>query len=236
MYFKNNPAIAVVMQDEDVLSVPPDRLKGADLIELRVDMFKNPHRYKEIFSMAKSKYELPILCTVRAVNEGGRREIKDRLKIYLEIADYCSFFDIEIFSEECEDLRKITRQRNITLIGSYHNFNCTPEEKALESIFQRGRAIGVDILKIATMVNSRADLERLLLFTLKHKDEGIIVIGMGQKGVPSRVVNPIFGSLLTYASLNEASAPGQINLKEMVYIFERLEIRKKPEAKSSASG
>ncbi len=226
MHFKNTPAIAVVMQDEDVLSVPKERLKGADLIELRVDMFKNPDKYKEIFSVAKSKYELPILCTVRAVNEGGRREIKDRLKIYHEVAEYCSFFDIEILSEDCKELRKISRERNINLIGSYHNFNYTPVEEELEKIFQRGKETGADIVKIATMVNQRSDLEKLLMFTLKHKDYGVIVIGMGQKGVPSRVVNPIFGSLLTYASLNEASAPGQINLNEMVYIFDRLEIRK----------
>ncbi|MCX8034215.1 MAG: type I 3-dehydroquinate dehydratase, partial [Thermodesulfovibrio sp.] len=72
---------------------------------------------------------------------------------------------------------------------------------------------------------SRDDLETLLLFTLKHKNDKIVTIGMGEKGIPSRIINPVFGSLITYASLKTKSAPGQLLLSDMINIFRTLGLR-----------
>lgn len=225
MNIKNKPAIAVVLKDEDVFTVSKETLSGADLIELRVDMFKEVDKVIDIFVLAEKKYELPLLCTIRLPQEGGKKEIKNRLKIYEAVMPYCSFFDIEIFSDEAFYLRKLTEETNINLIGSYHNFTHTPSLEEVEKIFDKGKTLDIDIIKIATMVNEQKDLETLLCFTIKHKNDNVIVLGMGQKGIPSRIINPVFGSLITYASLNEASAPGQIPLKELVNIFKVLGLR-----------
>lgn len=225
MFLKNIPAIAVVLIDEDVKFTVKTDLLDADIIELRVDMFKEIDNVEDIFILAKDKYSLPLLCTVRSPKEGGKKIIKNRLTIYEKVMPYCSFFDIEIFSNEANHLIQLAKESNIQLIGSYHNFKNTPSIDELEKVFYIGKDLGMNIIKIATLVNEKEDLEKLLLFTLKHKKDKIIVLGMGELGIPSRVINPIFGSMITYASLNAPSAPGQIALSELSKIFNILGLR-----------
>lgn len=225
MFLKNIPSIAVVLTDDDVKSVIKTDLLDADIIELRVDMFKKINNVEGVFILAKDKYNLPLICTVRSPNEGGKKIIKNRLTIYEKVMPYCSFFDIEIFSNEAAHLKQLTKESNLKLIGSYHNFKNTPSIDELEKVFHRGKSLGLDIIKIATLVNEKEDLEKLLLFTLNHKKDKIIVLGMGEYGIPSRVINPVFGSMITYASLNEPSAPGQITLRELSKIFNILGLR-----------
>lgn len=51
----NVPAIAVVLNDRDVLSLDRKLLTEVDLIELRVDMFENTQEVEEIFFYCKNK-------------------------------------------------------------------------------------------------------------------------------------------------------------------------------------
>jgi 3-dehydroquinate dehydratase-1 len=53
---------------------------------------------------------------------------------------------------------------------------------------------------------------------------GLIVIGMGDAGVASRVLFPALGSLLTYAAAGTQTAPGQLALDEAVALLRRLGI------------
>lgn len=183
-------------------------------------------KLRKFFSIAKTKFNLPLLCTIRSIKEGGKRDIPDRLDVYVRLIPFCDFFDIEIFSDEAETLRKISFKHNIKLIASYHRFDLTPSLDELEMVFEKGKRLGADIVKIATMVNKKEDIERLTIFLLKQKHENIVVIGMGEKGKPTRVIFPFFGSLITYASLNISSAPGQISLSDMVSIFKKIGLRK----------
>lgn len=222
---KNYPAIAVVLTDEDVFTLEKPHINGADLIELRVDMFRDIENMEKIFEKAKAKFNLPILATVRHSLEGGKREIKDRIQIYSKIITLIDFVDIEIFSDEAQEIRRISSSHEKIMIASYHRFDKTPNLGELDEFFLKGKQLGADIVKIATMVNGRDDLETLLLFTLKHKNDKVIVIGMGEKGIPSRIINPIFGSLITYASIKTTSAPGQLFLSDMVNMFRNLGLR-----------
>ena len=43
----------------------------------------------------------------------------------------------------------------------------------------------------------------------------MITISMGQLGLLSRLTGQIFGSCITFASMGEASAPGQIDAEEL---------------------
>jgi 3-dehydroquinate dehydratase type I len=49
----------------------------------------------------------------------------------------------------------------------------------------------------------------------KNKYKNVISFCMGELGIFSRIMCVIAGSFLTYASLEERTAPGQINIKNM---------------------
>lgn len=222
------PLIAGVLTDTDVLTLEGNTLCTGDLIELRVDMFENTsiEYIIKVFKTAKEKIKKPIIATVRDVREGGHKEISDRLIIYKTIAPLSDVIDIEIGSEDIfEDIKNLCRSDKKILIGSYHNFESTPDDSYLESIVSRGKEMGADIVKIAVAANAREDLLRILTFTSKHKDKGLITMCMGDKGLPSRIISPLFGSLITYGYVRKPSAPGQLSVNEMIYIFRRLKMR-----------
>ncbi|VUT28253.1 MAG: 3-dehydroquinate dehydratase [Candidatus Syntrophoarchaeum sp. GoM_oil] len=76
------------------------------------------------------------------------------------------------------------------------------------------KACGADIGKIATMVNDLRDCIRLFELLLDC-DIPLSVIGMGELGRHTRVIAPIYGSVLNYGSVGEAVAPGQMRVGEM---------------------
>ena len=87
---------------------------------------------------------------------------------------------------------------------------------------------GADITKIAVMPHSEQDVLTLLSATLEMKktkgDRPFIAISMGSLGAISRLASELFGSSMTFASLNEGSAPGQISINNMRDILNILHI------------
>jgi len=69
---------------QDFLSVDSDMMNAVDIIELRIDMFglTEPGHVKDVFKEVRSRYNKPIIATVRDVREGGEKEIPDRFDIY----------------------------------------------------------------------------------------------------------------------------------------------------------
>ncbi len=224
--YKKPPLIACVMTDTDVLTIHESSVIIADLIELRIDMFVDTsvEHVTTIFKTAKEKFKKPFISTVRDVREGGKKEFSDRFLLYEAVIPFSDFLDVEINSENLlQRVKGIITDRNL-LIGSYHNFHLTPKDDFLENILIKGKGLGSDIVKIAVKAQDRDDLIRLLLFTLRHKDSGIITMCMGDEGVPSRIVAPIFGSLVAYGYINEPSAPGQLSISQLSDIFKLLNI------------
>src|SRR3989338_2103945 len=65
------------------------------------------------------------------------------------------------------------------------------------------------------------------LLTNKPHTEERIVIGMGEFGKMTRILGPMLGSYLTYASTPYGeSAPGQIDINELKEIYKLLENNK----------
>jgi 3-dehydroquinate dehydratase-1 len=221
------PSIACALNDRDVLTLESSQLESADIIELRVDMFENieERHILKIFRTVKERLNKPIIATIRDTSEGGQKEIKDRINLYKIVLPFSDFIDIEINSDIYEDIKKLCAENRKTLIGSYHNFLFTPDNNALEEIFLKGKNSGCDIVKIAVMPNNKEDMLRLIEFTLKHRKDPIITMSMGEIGLPTRVFNPIFGSLITYGYINTPSAPGQLSIREISQIFKMLKVR-----------
>lgn len=182
---------------------------GADIIEARLDLFKKIEK-------TELKSKLPIIATNRAKIEGGGFEgsEEERIKILLAMLDLASAVDIELKSKKRDLVLKIAREKELTAIVSYHNFNETPSSSKLRKILKKALATG-DIAKVAVMVNSYEDVIRMQKLSLEFKGKPICIITMGELGRHFRAIAPIYGSKLVYGSIDEKTAPGQLSVWEL---------------------
>ncbi len=228
-FFKDKrlPLIACVLTDRDVFELESNSIDSVDLIELRIDMFDDisKNHLMETLKTAKSKFQKPLISTVRDISEGGVKEIVDRLELYKSAISMSDLVDVEINSKDLLIQVKNILNTDTLLIGSYHNFDSTPDDEFLEEIVAKGKNLGADIIKIAVTAAHREDLLRLLFLTFRHKDSGIITMSMGDEGAPSRIISPIFGSLIIYGYATSPSAPGQLSISQLLEIFKLIKLR-----------
>lgn len=195
---------------------------GADILEVRVDTFKDrdPEAIKK--DLKTIGPALPLLLTVRSVKEGGANPITDkkRAEIFEALMPFADMVDIELSSHGIlKNVVNSASRHGKQVIISYHNFRATPGVKALQDIVKKARRSGAAIVKIATFVKGPEDLRKLAKILSESND--LIVIGMGGPGACSRVFFPMLGSLITYGSIDRPTAPGQIALKEIKKEFGR---------------
>ena len=213
------PRVAIALADETPRGeVDAALASGADIVELRIDLFSSCER-AFVLDEAARYADVPTLATIRTTAEGGRWEgsEEERLALFRALLDHVDAVDVELSSAETAKAVVSAAHANGQLvIGSFHNFERTPSSEALAGIAAKGAELGVDIVKVAAHCENNSDLRRLAQFTLRHAGRGVIVIGMGPAGAVSRVLFPALGSRLTYTFLGEPTAPGQLNCAALV--------------------
>jgi len=195
---------------------------GADIVELRVDMFERTEP-DYVLSWVKRAKEIGLstILTIRSPEEGGR-EVPNRERIFELVSPYADYTDIELSSRALIPyVRNLTKTSDKKLIISYHNFELTPANWILREIFREGIRWGADIVKVAVKANSYEDTARLLCVARQEEGQKII-ISTGKYGKISRVSGFIFGSVISYAYYKQATAEGQLSLEEMVKLREML--------------
>lgn len=75
-----------------------------------------------------------------------------------------------------------------------------------------------NVSKIITKANDIED-NLIVLSLIKYAKSKIITLAMGEKGIISRIFSPLFGGFFTFTSLDEPTAPGQINIDDMLKIL-----------------
>lgn len=197
--------------------------EGADLFEIRVDTFKvrEPATLKAGLKGVRA-LGLPLLLTIRSASEGGANRVDDRERLFLyrELTGLADAVDVELGSAIVKDVVAVATAKRKKKVLSYHNFETTPDYRRLRTLVGRARRLGADVVKIATKVRHTEELKRLASILLDH--DNLIVIGMGSRGKPSRVLFPYLGSLITYASLSHSTAPGQPTVGELKRFFSAL--------------
>lgn len=194
----------------------------ADLIELRLDYLKDFDfsDSQNLRPLLEDK-RLPVIITCRAVEEGGKQQIPDsvRLRLLVEgarlMADYC---DIE--AAHYEDATKLNPDIS-KLVISYHNFDETPA--CLESVYENICALPAAVHKIATRANSVTDTLEIfrLIDRAKRENRNLIALAMNEPGLITRILGPSRGSFLTYATVRRRaeSAPGQLTCQELRRLY-----------------
>lgn len=197
--------------------------QGLDVAELRVDHFTRVD-LDWVLARIDVFAGIPLLATIRSAAESGgwQGSEAERVALFRALLPRVDAVDVEIESEIARDVVHAARDAGKLAIASFHDFAKTPRPEALADVVARGRALGADVVKIATMVEDRSDLRSLARLLIEIEDVGLIAIGMGDAAVATRVLFPALGSLLTYAHAGTATAPGQIPLVEMQQLLRRL--------------
>ncbi|KNZ42781.1 type I 3-dehydroquinate dehydratase [Acetobacterium bakii] len=200
-----------------------------DFIEWRRDYFRpgeilTAEEEITVFKkFKKASLNSGIIYTFRSHCEGGAFEIKDsvRLKAIEAAASLADYVDVELKSDAdfLKSVKEILKNTDCGLILSHHNFIKTPDGKEIKEIFDAMENQNADILKLAVMPSSEADVRQLISATLiKNQSiaKPIIAIAMGTLGVITRIAPDLCGGSLTYVAGSGTTAPGQITLEEML--------------------
>ena len=198
---------------------------GADIVELRADLFDDPRPETITAALARLRSAgRPIILTVRAASEGGRPlDEARRHALYARGLPLVDAIDVEIASDALvAEVVPRARATGRTLLLSAHAFDAMPSEEALRATIARAAGLGADLTKIAAVAHDVDELQRLLVVTLGARDRHLVTLAMGPMGPLSRLVLPAAGSLLTYGHVGRPTAPGQLGVGELAAELRRL--------------
>ena len=219
------PLIAVGFADKTSSSVISDGVKhGVDVAELRIDLYSSFEHDYVLNEVAKYS-QLPTIATIRLKDEGGKWHgtEQERLLLFKAIVPKVDAIDIELAATEIlPEIVRVAKREDKMVFVSYHNFKSTPGVSELNDIAKKAKALGADLIKIATTAKNQKDLQTLASFTIENSKLGLVTISMGAKGVASRLFFPALGSRLTYAYVGQCSAPGQLTFDETFLLLRKL--------------
>ena len=191
----------------------------------------------------------PVLLTCRTAAEGGRAHLDDTaygslLRSVLDgLADWAperrpAAIDVEVQRGCLPQICAQAHALDIDIVASFHDFEATPADEALEDVLARMAREGADLAKIAVWPTSAQDVASLLGVCARatagageRSGLGVPVaaMSMGALGAVSRVA-PAFGSALTFAVVPDeqgqarASAPGQLPIQDVRRCLELLRV------------
>ena len=197
-----------------------------DGVELRLDHFE-----KIDLTTLKAFLKacgLPVMFTVRRKDQGGAFQgaENERLALLESLsALQPAYLDLEY--DVPQEFRKklFETYPKVSFLSSYHDFSQTPAD--IETIFKKVRVPYAHIFKLAFAAKSSLDGLRLLEY-MRTKNEKLIGICMGDPGQITRILAPLFGTVLTYAAIEEnaSTAPGQITAKQLQEIYRFRELNR----------
>jgi 3-dehydroquinate dehydratase/shikimate dehydrogenase len=196
-----------------------DSATHGDMVELRLDGVAD----LDVAGALQSR-RVPAVVTCRPTWEGGRFDGSEEqraaiLTRALELG--AEFVDVEwraISRSNGVDFGSIVRRDPSRTVVSLHDFDGVPPD--LDHRVREMRGVGAGAINVAFAVSRLTET----LALKRIGDEGdAIVIGLGEAGVPSRLLATHYGSRWTYAG--RAVAPGQLPAETMAddYHFFRVE-------------
>jgi len=215
--------VKILQEAEELVALQPD------LLEWRIDAYEMVESKEDCLSVLQELRttigEIPLLFTCRIGVEGGFKEIsrENRLELLVAVMESgnVDIVDVELCNDRefVDTIKECARANNVKLILSYHNFKETPSEPFIYAKLVEAQVAGADISKLAVMPNNYGDVLTLLSATDKARNETVqipmVTMSMGEEGAVSRLAGGLFGSDITFAVGIQASAPGQIPIKEM---------------------
>ncbi|KAI2639047.1 aldolase [Hypomontagnella submonticulosa] len=224
------PDVRAALPNIDILTV------GADAVELRVDLLKEPlndGRFAPIPSLSyvgeqvmllRQRTELPIIFTTRCTQENGRFPM-DNPDLYYDylfraIQWGVEYIDVELWLPEHIRRRLYEKRGSSRIMSAFHDFSGSfkwPSPQA-ETIFVESRKYA-DIVKMISIINDHNENFELEYFRSKIRSEypgspPLSAVNMGETGQFSRTLNKVF-TPITHPLLPIIAAPGQMSAAEI---------------------
>lgn len=209
-------AVVTHLQYDRIRDVEP----LADLWEVRIDLI-GPDWAQLIPYLHK-----PWIACNRIRTEGGMGQEDEAVRkgeLLKALNMGASVVDIELNAPCLREVVSAAKDRAQCLI-SYHNFNETPPLKTLLNIVEREVLAGADICKVVTNAHSIKDSLTMLQLASYGIGKPLISFAMGAEGVVSRILGPLVGGWLTYASIPHGgtTAPGQLDIEALTEFYRLL--------------
>ncbi|MCF0145784.1 MAG: type I 3-dehydroquinate dehydratase [Eubacterium sp.] len=219
--------------EEDIIGQAEQAVpEKPDLLEWRADFFEGWPDAERTADAVSRLYEaacgIPILYTFRSAAEGGESEAygRDYASLLIQAASKkeVAWVDVEACRKDVEAYALVERlhEQKAGVIASAHFFSETPDRERRNEILKTLQASGADVLKLAVMPHTAADVLDLLSWTeekARSMETPIVTMAMGGLGMLSRISGYLTGSALTFGTVGKASAPGQLPVKDMKRIF-----------------
>jgi 3-dehydroquinate dehydratase/shikimate dehydrogenase len=203
-------------------------LRETRTLELRLDWLRSDgERGRFLGWLRKSRLgRATLIATCRRVAGGGKLQADAARELYWLVqarAAGCQWCDLEM--ETFQDLppgfvREYAVPNRVLL--SIHDFSGTPKLPKRVRVAPNGL---VDGIKIAAKARSIGDSVRLL--KLARQSEKLVAVPMGDVGLPARILALSSGSELAYAPVGELTAPGQVGLLDLKYLYRAHELTRK---------
>ena len=210
---------------EEAQGIDAMRYIDADIIEWRADFLPKEAMLQVAPAIFEKFAGRELLFTLRTRAEGGEIDLDsaEYVQIIKDVAQLYQpeYIDFEYFSHK-DVFEEMLDFPNLVL--SYHNFQETPEN--MMEILSELTSLTPKVVKVSVMAHTEQDVLDLMNFTRGFKtlnpEQEYVTISMGKMGKVSRITSDVTGSSWSFASLDEASAPGQISLSSMKKIREIL--------------
>ena len=210
---------------EEVQAIDVTRYEDADIIEWRADFLAK----EAILQVAPAVFEKfagrELLFTLRTRSEGGEIDLSSEEYVQI-IKDVTQLYQPDYVDFEYYTHKAVFDQMLDfpNLVLSYHNFQETPDN--MMEILSELTSLTAKVVKVSVMAHTEQDVLDLMNYTRGFKtlnpEQDYVTISMGKIGKVSRITSDVTGSSWSFASLDEASAPGQISLSSMKKIREIL--------------
>jgi 3-dehydroquinate dehydratase I len=198
---------------------------GADYVEIRFD-FLNLSDLEEAVNIANAVNKKAVY-TLRSPEQGGQFKGNTFERItWLEKLSSSKpmLLDVELYTIKCNNnLADYLKENNTSVLISWHDFEKTPSSAQLTDLLYEMRKYSQNV-KVVTTAQKTEDSLGLLELYENTLGVNLIAFAMGEAGVLSRLLCVIIGNApFTYASLEKAIAPGQLTIKQMRKLYDRID-------------
>jgi len=200
---------------------------GAEAVEIRCDGLAEPDAdaILQMIQLVK-KCKLPVIVTCRDVSEGGVNCIDFSVRLAIlkrAVEAKANYVDVEFEQFKHPDMHSVLKAAleasETKLILSCHNFDGPFDN--IEILYESILTLYPDAIP-KIVYKARHINDCFAAFDLlQESDRPLIAFCMGVDGLISRVLAKKFGSLLSFASLDDdaQTAPGQVSVARMKQVY-----------------